>query len=65
MSVGYIFLAGLIKDAPLGSFIIEIIDTVAVVTDEGINVVLAVNGDAHDFLSGLNLFERHVLMNDR
>ena len=54
--VGYVFLAGFVKDAPLGPLIIEVIDTVAVVTDEGIDVVLTVDGDAHDFLCGVDIY---------
>jgi hypothetical protein len=56
VAVGYVFLAGFVKDAPLGPLIIEVIDTVAIVTDEGVDMILAVDGDAHDFLWGVDIY---------
>lgn len=50
MSVGDIFFASFVKDAPLGALIIEVIDRVSVVTNEGIDMILSVDGNAHDFL---------------
>jgi hypothetical protein len=38
------------------SLIIEVIDTVAIVTDEGVDMILAVDGDAHDFLWGVDIY---------
>lgn len=59
MPVGDILFTSLIKDAPLRTFVIKLINGVSVVADERINMILAVDGDAHDFFGGVDLFEGH------
>ncbi len=59
MPVGDILFTSLIKDAPLCTFVIKGINAVSVVANERINMILAVDGDAHNFFGGVDLFEGH------
>ena len=65
VTIGHVIFTGFIIDAPLSPFVVEIIDTVSVVTNERVDMVLAVDGDAHDLLGGVDLLEGHSYMNDR
>ena len=59
MPVGDILFTSLIKDAPLRTFVIKVINGVSVVADERIYMILTVDGDAHDLFGGVDLFEGH------
>lgn len=59
MPITHIILTRLIIYTPLRTLIIKLVDTISIVTDQGVDVVLAVDGNSHYLLAGVNLLQCH------
>ena len=62
MSVGDILFWGFIIKTPLGSLVIKLVDTVSIITNKCVDMILTIDGDSHDFLAGMYFFECHFII---
>lgn len=56
MPITDIILANLIVKAPLCPFIVKLVNTVSIVSNQGVDVVLSVYSYAHYLLGGVDFF---------